>query len=375
MKKILGIIAAGALIATSVFAADVSAKVKFYGDLFNYNGTDVSLLQLNNHQSHDWEPDFAFSFSDDKAGAAIALKTADEWGSGQPETTTNWNIWFKPFDSLKINLGKVDVALNKETIDWSTNSNVANNAGYGVEFGTGGLSLGLYLDQGFGTPWFTKSGIGQTAFKAAYGADFGTIAALFRFKQVKNPAVAAVPAKHHYEFNPETGLADAKDDIPAVAAKDAETINSIEAGIGYTLGGFVDGLNAFVDGKLVMEGDAKSVVADEFVAYSAGDLTLKVYFAETIGLGDKTTFGLNYKARVDYNLGSNGIYFYSACGDVCALDAVKDGAAVNPITFKPGITGSCGAMSWELPVEMKLELLADKTNFKVSVPVNFTVNF
>ena len=39
MKKIVGILAAAAVLATSVFAADVSAKVKLDGKLLNVDTT------------------------------------------------------------------------------------------------------------------------------------------------------------------------------------------------------------------------------------------------------------------------------------------------------------------------------------------------
>ncbi len=48
MKKIVGILSAAAVLAASVFAADVSAKVNLLGSLFNFNadGNKVGTLAI-----------------------------------------------------------------------------------------------------------------------------------------------------------------------------------------------------------------------------------------------------------------------------------------------------------------------------------------
>ena len=46
MKKIVGILSAAAVLAASVFAADVSAKVKLTGSLLNYADDDFTALKL-----------------------------------------------------------------------------------------------------------------------------------------------------------------------------------------------------------------------------------------------------------------------------------------------------------------------------------------
>ena len=126
MKKIVGILAAAAVLATSVFAADVSAKVKLTGSLLDVGipttsgSATFSAFGLNPHRSHDWEPDLALSYSEDKVGAEIAFKTLNEWGTGEGETSTNWKIWIKPIDVLKINFGRIGDSLNKESIDSSS---------------------------------------------------------------------------------------------------------------------------------------------------------------------------------------------------------------------------------------------------------------
>ena len=72
MKKIIGILLAGALV-TSAFAADVSAKVKVDGSLFNLDKDgNVSALKVE-HKSEGWNPDLSLSINGDRAGASMSF--------------------------------------------------------------------------------------------------------------------------------------------------------------------------------------------------------------------------------------------------------------------------------------------------------------
>ena len=320
MKKIVGILAVAAM-ATSMFAADVSAKVKLTGSILNYDG-DVSAMKLNNHQSHNWEPDLALSTSTDNAGATVKFKTMNEWGSGEGETTTDWNIWFKPMDMLKVNIGTVDVALNKETIDWSSVTSVASAGGYGVEVNTNGIFVGAYLDMGWDNSWFVKDTIAKTSAKFAYSADFGTISAMFVMNDKDN----------------------------------------LEVGAGFANSSFVEGLSFFVDAKFV-KAAANSVVADAFAAYSNGALTVKGYVNPTISL-DGGDPALKIKARVDYRL------------DACNIFAVvldDDIIGKGNLVIKPGVSGNVGICGWECRAEITAPL--NGGDVSEAVPVEFTVNF
>ena len=129
MKKIVGILAAAA-IATSVFAADVSASTKIDGILFSYdNAKTFSLLKEGNGSHIYAQPNMTFSVSDDKAGATIML-TSDTDSDSTDVRLYKQTIWFKPVDAVKITLGNIDVALNKESIKWTES---AYNVGDGPE--------------------------------------------------------------------------------------------------------------------------------------------------------------------------------------------------------------------------------------------------
>ena len=193
MKKIVGILAAAAVFATSVFAADVSAKVELDGKLFNYDGASktVSALNVDKPGDQHWNAVFSASVSGDNAGASFVVMSGKpednfSWNTqGKTLAGRNWQIWMSPVDGLKFTIGKIDANLNQEQITWSgTKLNVDSN-GFGVNYSVAGLSFDLLFTPGLGTDWFVKADgvdavIGETTFEAAYGADFGTIGLLYK---------------------------------------------------------------------------------------------------------------------------------------------------------------------------------------------------
>ena len=76
MKKIVGILVAAA-IATSVFAADVSAKVQLEGNLFKF-GTDkkITMFDIAKPSDQAWNPIINASVNNDQAGADLGTVNA-----------------------------------------------------------------------------------------------------------------------------------------------------------------------------------------------------------------------------------------------------------------------------------------------------------
>ena len=191
MKKIVGILAAAAVFATSVFAADISAKVELDGKLFNYDGTSktVSALNVDKPAAQHWNAVFSASVSGDNAGASfIVMSGADEtfggWNTGKELAGKNWQIWMSPVDGLKFTIGANAANLNQEQITWSGTTLKTEADGFGVNYSVAGLSFDLLFTPGLNKNWFEKAdggdaAIGRTTFKAAYGADFGTIGLLY----------------------------------------------------------------------------------------------------------------------------------------------------------------------------------------------------
>jgi len=212
MKKIVGILAAAAVFATSVFAADISAKVELDGKLFNYDGATktVSALNVDKPADQHWNAVFSASVSGDNAGASFVVMSGNTisggtqvitgdiadpstlgaqglfgWNNGKILAGKNWQIWMSPVDGLKFTIGANAANLNQEQITWSGTTLKTEADGFGVSYSVAGLSFDLLFTPGLGADWFSKADgidavIGETTFKAAYGADFGTIGLLYK---------------------------------------------------------------------------------------------------------------------------------------------------------------------------------------------------
>ena len=92
MKKIVGILLAGALV-VSAFAADVSAKVKVDGSLLNFDGKNFSALKVQ-HNSEGWNPDLSLSMNGDRAGASMSFYYGADIVGKNPKCSeaTCWNF-------------------------------------------------------------------------------------------------------------------------------------------------------------------------------------------------------------------------------------------------------------------------------------------
>jgi hypothetical protein len=214
MKKIVGILAAAALIATSVFAADVSAQVRIAGDIFAYDGAAIdakegkvggsfSMLRAATQSQPYWTPYITLSTSTDEAGAEVKFITG---GDGTTDVSIDRsNVWFKPLDMLTIKAGFQGYNMHQEDIDW-TNPTGAEDWGYAVSFAQDAISANVYLITG-NNGWFFQDAVGKygttdepaTSYikdlyiNGAYAADFGTITAMFEFKGKQMTAEGANP--------------------------------------------------------------------------------------------------------------------------------------------------------------------------------------
>lgn len=391
MKKIImGIVAA--TLATSVFAADVSAKVKLTGDLVNFNGKDFTALKINNHQSHDWEPDMALSVSSEKAGATVKFKTMNEWGSGEGETSTAWNIWFKPLDMLKLNIGIFDGNVNQEQIDWSnTKSNFGGNGGYGINLAVGPVSADVAVFPGMGNAWLANSAatgslrMADTVLKVDFNSDFGKIGGLFLYKG--NNSVVEKTTVYtgdvEYVFDKETGRSVAKQ-VTKEVVKTQYDYNYMKFALGYNSNSLLSniaGLNVFVNVIGAVNSKGLDVSAQQFnnglsairaevwAKMNISAFSLAVFPAVNLSLveSDANKLGILTILKASYNFSNGmGAYVYMKAADWCNIGA--DG-----IVIRPGMTGSVGICGWEVKVEITVG--KESAPFTLAVPVEFTVNF
>ena len=376
MKKIIGILLAGALV-TSAFAADVSAKVKVDGSLLNFDGKNFSALKVQ-HNSEGWNPDLSLSINGDRAGASMSFYYGADIVGKNPKCSESscWNyendngwcehskgvtvlsnsatnkfntvaqsysVWFKPFDMLKVTAGQYSTNMNQETIDWSHTDTGVDTQGYALDLNIDAFFATVFFAPGWENAWFTKNEnadatVGLLYAKAGYGADFGRIQGMF--KLVDNDSML-LGLGYNNTFgsvnmfvNAMVGIDPAYDKVPLIRAEAFASTNIDAFGISV----FVAGGYNLNDG----------LVTGWHVANSYGGNT------------DKASLGATMK--LTYNLGVCTPYIY-----VKEANFLADSFSIN---VKPGVKGNLGSMEWEVAADMNFG-----SAFTINVPVSFTVAF
>ena len=146
MKKIVGILAAAAVLATSVFAADISARLVQKGSLAG--GYDGNVYVLGMGKTHQKDADLIqFSASTDKAGASFRLWA--DMADDEAVKVRKLSFWFKPVDMLKVTIGFFEPGLYTERLDWWK---VGTAEYYGNVNGWGGVGRysGACMGDGYG---------------------------------------------------------------------------------------------------------------------------------------------------------------------------------------------------------------------------------
>ena len=351
-------IAAAAILATSVFAADISAKVQLEGKLFNYDGTSeaMSMFMLDKPGSQNWNPIFNTSVNGDKAGAEFCVYTGNTtnagmdvkkdgasvgstslnfgWNNGKMVAAKGFKIWMSPADGFKLIFGSNDFNLNQEHITWSkTDSGIGGDFGYSLSYNSNGIGIDLMLNPGWdNAAWMSKAKNGDPAlmpmgFKFTYGADFGTINFLLK-------------------------AADGAD-------KDGKNknFNDLKFGLGYANN--FDGINIFANFLGYMQNDFNKIRVELYAEGNADALAWKVFPTVNYDLkAKKDNLAVGLVARLDYALDGFGAYLY-----VESANFLADPFA---ITIKPGVSGNLSGAGWDVALQLDI---AKKTN--ISVPVSF----
>ena len=346
MKKIIGILLAGALV-TSAFAADVSAATKLKGNAFSYDGAGKKFEMFSQgNDSHDYaNPNLTFSISDDRAGATIKLTTD---GSNLNVAQTTQTVWFKPFDFLKVSFGNYDFALNKETILWTESITGLGGNGYAVSVNVSGFALDLFLNQGNNNAfWFVKDGesdpaIAEFGVKVGYSADFGSIGAFVDINRTGN----------RWTYHDKLSLIDQNDG----------TIKNVMFGAGYKNN--FSGIDVFANVVGYMGKSFDWVRPELFVSGNIDAFGFGLFAAPVIWTNAdlNEAFEMQIVAKLSYAL--NGVTPYIQFKDNNIL------AKTFTSEIQVGASGNLGLMGWKIWAQVET---AEKVKF--SIPFELTVSF
>lgn len=312
------------MVAGAAFAADVSAKVKVDGSLFNYDDGTIKVLEMH-HSQETYNQIATLAFNGEKAGAEIRFfdGAADTNGTIKD---SHWAVWFKPVDVLKMTVGKWGASLNQEQIDWWRSSSGCDSYGYAAEVSSNGVSFAAGLLPGNKTYFITSNDSGTTInegyFKVGYGADFGTVNAMFDYK---------------------------KDDM--------------KFGVGYN--GKAGPVSFFVNALGFYTTEFSKIRVEPYFAFGQDALTIKGFIPVDYSItATSDACSVQTILKITYSLGAVTPFFYFNCGNVLAGDKIA-------LEFKPGIDGSVGEMGYE--VALDVNVASGKTT--VDVPVWFSVAF
>ena len=387
MKKIIGILLAGALV-TSAFAADVNAKVKVDGSLFNLDKDgNVSALKVE-HKSEGWNPDLSLSINGDRAGASMSFyyggdpatvnskcEEAGCWNNGKDNgwcghggkpvvdmanplasgnkyntVAQSYSVWFKPLDMLKVTVGAYATNMNQETIDYSHTETGVDTQGYAIDLNVDAFFATVFFAPGWGNSWLSAKKdadveFGQLYAKAGYGADFGRIQAMYRLVDMKN---AWTGVGYDNTFG------SVKMFVNALAGFGPDKAFAIrgEAFASTNIDAF--GIAAFVAGGYC----AKEGVPGGLSGWRIGQ-----------PVADKVSLGATMK--LSYALGACTPYVYVKVPNFLADDPFT-------MDIKPGVAGNFGSMGWEVACNVTINgPKKDGTagNFAIDVPVWFSIGF
>lgn len=353
MKKIVGIVGAAAVLASSIFAADVSAATKINGKLFSFNADKQLDLFAQGNDSHDYaNPNLTFSISDEKAGATIKLTTD---GSTLNVAQTTQTIWFKPIDALKISLGSYDLSLNKEQIDWTESVTGLGGNGYLVSVNAAGFGLDAFLNEGNNNAfWLSKADgadptIAEFGAKAGYSADFGSIGAFVDINRTTN----------RWTYH---------DALAQIDQKEDSAIKNVMFGAGYRNN--FSGVDAFCNVVGYMGKKFDWIRPEVYASGNFDGFYFGLFAAPVIWTNAdlKKDFEMEVVAKVSYALDGVTPYVYFKDNNVAAKTFAS--------TIKAGATGNVGLMGWNIwfQVDTGANDAGDST-VAFSVPFELTVSF
>jgi hypothetical protein len=317
MKKIVGIIAALAM-AGAVFAVDVASMIHGWTDLLsmdlaadNAKPAFLGVRDPFDRQYAWYSTGIKFSVAADKCGGSFEVNHRDA-------EVMSVNAYVQPTDAVKIAVGKIGLATNAETIDYTKlRAFDDGKEGWAIDLTpVDGLTINTMLvtgaARGWGWAFWGQNGkIGETGIKIGYSADFGSVFALVDY---------------------------------------ADPVTDISAGYSGNFGG----IGIFADFAYTMKENANELGVDLFVDGHADAFGYKVYVKFARGL-DTEVNQLCAKFR-----GSFALDFGNAYLRVVTVNALADEF---PIQVQPGLEFNIGAASLDVGFQFDMNSDFDSTNF------------
>ena len=379
MKKIVGILSAAAVLAASVFAADVSASVGLKSTLFesDTDGKVVVLDSLTNKQDAGHLTLFSLQYSSDVAGGGVKY-----WGNGDAVKFGKFNVWFKPMEGLKLSFLENELGLFGDKYNgWEAKKVAEVNAGYGVEYSISGLTFNLNFVPEFAGKANRDAcaGINEFGLKAAYAADFGSVAVIADFNNGPDKDGESV---NFNSFKVGAGysgkIADVVDLVGTVGFQyNQDGTNHFT---NYAFKNRLNLLKATVSagGNIDAFGWAVCVPATvEFVTFPADKVNIPAEFKLGLQVSASYKIGnIGLKAKFE----SDDLFVHdidlvesfaetiiaSVGGDTLNVKEVKNNYFAGKFVVE--VTGNVGAASWKVEPELNIKTQKDneKTTFKIS---------
>ena len=387
MKKIVGILSAAAVLAASVFAADVSASAGLSSTLFesDTDGKVVVLGSLANKQTADYATLFSLQYSSDVAGGGVKY-----WGNDNTLKFGTFNVWFKPMEGLKLSFMENELGLFGDKYkDYEAHAVAKVGKGYGVEYSISGLTFNLNFVPEFAGKANRDAcaGINEFGLKAAYAADFGNVAVIADFNNGPDKKGESV---NFNSFKVGAGysgkIADVVDLVGTVGFQYNQDGNKDSDGnytdhfTGETYA-FQKRLNKLLatvsaGGNIDAFGWAVCVPATvEFVTFPFEN----EYFSKSL----PAEFKLGLEVSASYKISNIGLkaYFESAdlfAHDIDKVETMMEGSGTIKVkevknnyfavNFGVEVTGNVGAASWKVTPDLSINTKkgAEKTTFKIS---------
>jgi hypothetical protein len=401
MKKIVGILGAAVMLASSVFAADMAAKVYMTGNVagrtFKEDATEDYFWNLAKQDQKDADA-LVISTNGDKSGANFQFWYNYDGSGSANLVVRSTNLWFKPIDMVKVTVGDLSVGTYKEMIDWWKVA-VGNSASAHNSWGTGGRwsSYATVEAAGLNVEVTPISGLTVSAGIAPGAGNNGLTFTKDSF------SYAAWGALAQYDLSGLTGLPVSAAISWRDSGKDGYKILAVGGDYGSK---WSDGFYGFLNARFFFEDLSFSTLAipqtytwskksvltgialDNYAKYQLGALKVAVRAPVTIRLvKDLTGNGVKasdfkypadpsylcYEIKVTYGLGAYTPYLDIENDNAVTFDS-NFGTKLLKTTIQPGVSFNVGSCSIDVGVNVDLSGAKDG-KIAWSVPFQLGVAF